>query len=122
MGGQTQQLLSTTLESIKSQRDLYLATRDLFVRHDRLSLDQVDRLKKRIDTTSVKLEGVRSAKKDGWEEEADRLGSAIEKDKAMIQSMLNRRVFVRAWCVSILNVMPTMMEDADWWVVVCGTN
>ena len=71
--------------------------RDLFVRHDRLSVDQVERLKKRIDTTSVKLDGIKAAAKDGWEEEVDRLTSLIEKDKAMIQAQLNRRVFVRAW-------------------------
>ena len=47
--------------------------RDLFVRHDRLSVDQVERLKKRIDTTSVKLDGIKAAAKDGWEEEARRV-------------------------------------------------
>lgn len=71
--------------------------RDLFVRHDRLSVDQVERLKKRIDTTSVKLDGIKASAKDGWEEEADRLTSMIEKDKLTIQQQLNRRVFIRAW-------------------------
>ena len=47
--------------------------RDLFIRHDRLSGDQVERLRKRVDANSHKLEGVRQAKKDGWEGEADRI-------------------------------------------------
>ena len=76
---------------------MYIATRDLFIRHDKLSGDQVDKLKKRVDTNSLKLEGVKQAKKDGWEEEADKLSGAVEKDQAAIAAALNRRVFIRAW-------------------------
>jgi sorting nexin-8 len=75
--------------------------RDLFIRHDRLSIDQVERLKKRVETNSLKLEGVKVAKKDGWQEETDRIIVAIEKDQATIAAQLNRRVFIRAWQVSI---------------------
>jgi sorting nexin-8 len=71
--------------------------RDLFIRHDRFSVDQVERLKKRIETNSLKLEGVKVAKKEGWQEEADRIIVAIEKDQATIAAQLNRRVFIRAW-------------------------
>jgi sorting nexin-8 len=71
--------------------------RDLFVRHDRLSVDQVERLKKRVDTNSLKLGSVKAVAKDGWEEEADKVAGSIEKDKAMISAQLNRRVFIRAW-------------------------
>ncbi|KAI0034480.1 hypothetical protein K488DRAFT_45434 [Vararia minispora EC-137] len=92
----TQTLLNNTLESVKSQRDLYIAMRDLFIRHDRLSVDQVERLKKRIDVSSVKLDGIKATAKDGWEEEADKLVSAIEKDRVTIAAQLNRRVFIRA--------------------------
>ncbi|KAI0272764.1 hypothetical protein BC834DRAFT_966732 [Gloeopeniophorella convolvens] len=80
----------------QSQRDLYIAVRDLFVRHDRLSVDQVERLRKRVDTNALKLENVKAAGKDGWVEEADRLAGAIEKDKAAIAAQLSRRVFIRA--------------------------
>ncbi|PPQ73571.1 hypothetical protein CVT26_010372 [Gymnopilus dilepis] len=92
----SQSLQDTTLESIKAQRDLYLATRDLFVRHDRLSIDQVERLKKRIETTSVKLDGIRAAAKEGWQEEVERLTAMVEKDQATIAAQLSRRVFIRA--------------------------
>ncbi|KIY63578.1 hypothetical protein CYLTODRAFT_359731 [Cylindrobasidium torrendii FP15055 ss-10] len=92
----TRVLLDTTLEALRSQRDLFVAVRELFIRHDRLSIDQVERLKRRVETTSLKMEGVRAQQKDGWEEEADRLASQVEKDQATITSQLNRRVFIRA--------------------------
>lgn len=71
--------------------------RDLFVRHDRLGGDNVERLKKRVDSFSLKLEGIKAAKKDGWQEDADRVLVLIEKDQATIGSLLQRRVFIRAW-------------------------
>jgi sorting nexin-8 len=81
----------------QSQRDLYIAMRDLFVRNDRLSVDQVDRLKKRVDSNALKLESVKAAAKESWQEEADKLAGIIEKDKLTISAQLNRRVFIRAW-------------------------
>ncbi|KAF9466069.1 hypothetical protein BDZ94DRAFT_1188039 [Collybia nuda] len=92
----TRTLLDSTLESIKSQRDLYIATRDLFIRHDRLSIDQVERLKRRVETNSVKLDGIRAAQKEGWEEEVERYTGLVEKDQASIATQLSRRVFIRA--------------------------
>ncbi|EMD38933.1 hypothetical protein CERSUDRAFT_151694 [Gelatoporia subvermispora B] len=89
-------MLYNTLEALKSQRDLYIAMRDLFIRHDRLSVDQVDRLKKRVDTNSQKLESVKQAKKEGWEQEADKITGLIEKDQASINAQMNRRIFIRA--------------------------
>ncbi|PCH44336.1 hypothetical protein WOLCODRAFT_138943 [Wolfiporia cocos MD-104 SS10] len=89
-------LLYSTLEALKSQRDLYIALRDLFLRHDRFSGDQVDRLRKRVDTNSHKLEGVKQAQKDGWEQEADKYTVLIEEDQAAIAAALSRRVFIRA--------------------------
>lgn len=73
-----------------------MATRDLFIRHDRLSIDQVERLKKRVETNSVKLDGARAAQKEGWEEEVERFTGLIEKDQATIAAQLSRRVFIRA--------------------------
>ncbi|KAF9240678.1 hypothetical protein BU15DRAFT_87572 [Melanogaster broomeanus] len=80
----------------RSQRDLYIAMRDLFVRHDRYAGDDVDRLKKRVDSNSMKLEAIKAAQKDGWQEDADRVVVLIEKDQATITSLLHRRVFIRA--------------------------
>jgi sorting nexin-8 len=71
--------------------------RDLFVRHDRLSIDQVERLKKRVESNSLKMEGIKAVQKDGWQEEVDRMIGLIEKDQATITSQLHRRVFIRSW-------------------------
>ena|ERR1700722_13299185 len=73
--------------------------RDLFIRHDRLSMDQVERLKKRIESNSIKLESIKQTKKEGWEDEVERLTLAIERDQATIAAQLHRRVFIRAWFV-----------------------
>ncbi|KAF8573329.1 hypothetical protein K439DRAFT_1375705 [Ramaria rubella] len=88
-------IFMSTLEALKGQRDLYMATRDLFARHDRLSGDQVERIKKRVEAASQRLESIKSAQKDGWVEEADKIISTIERDQATISALLARRVFIR---------------------------
>lgn len=108
----TNTLLYSTLEALKSQRDLYIAMRDLFVRRDRLSVDNVDRLKKRVDLNSMKLEGIKAAQKDGWQEDADRIIGLIEKDQATIATLLNRRVFIRTSMWHELRVVLHNKENA----------
>jgi len=81
----------------QAQRDLFIAMRDLFFRQTRLSIDQVDRLRKRVESTQVKRESVIGAERDGWEGEAERLAQSIEKDQTTITAQLNRRVYIRAW-------------------------
>jgi sorting nexin-8 len=76
-----------------------IATRDWFVRHDRQSTDQVDRLRKRVEQNSSKLETIRGNQKDGWQAEADRLAVLIEKDQIAISAALARRIFIRFWRV-----------------------
>lgn len=88
-------MMDKTLEALKTQRDLYLATRDLFIRHDRLSGDQVERIKKRVEAASQKLETVKTAQKEGWADEADKIVGTIERDQALIATLLARRVFIR---------------------------
>ena len=105
---------------IQGQRDLYIALRDLFIRHDRLSGDQVDRLKKRVDSNSMKLEGVKQAQKEGWEAEADKFTVLIEKDQAAIAAALNRRIFVRAWCVYLICTANPMVDFL--YPTACGTS
>lgn len=62
-------MVANAIEALKSQRDLYIAFRDLFVRHERLSRDNVDALRKNVEWRQGKIEGLRSAQKPGWEEE-----------------------------------------------------
>lgn len=50
-----------------------------------------------METTSVKLDGVKAAQKEGWQDEAERLVGSIEKDQATVAAQLSRRVFIRAW-------------------------
>lgn len=44
----------------------------------------------------MKLDGIRTAQKEGWADEAEKLTSLIEKDQATIAAQLSRRVFIRA--------------------------
>ena len=69
--------------------------RDLFLRHDRLSGDNIERLKKRIETTQVKIEGIRVAQKDNWSQEVEKLSGFVERDQATITTLTHRRVFIR---------------------------
>ena len=62
-------------------------------------MDQVERLKKRVETVSVRLDGVRVAAKEGWQGEADRLTAIIEKDQGSIAAQMSRRVFIRVWWI-----------------------
>ncbi|KAG8971238.1 Sorting nexin mvp1, partial [Tulasnella sp. 427] len=90
-----QAVLSTSLEQLKGQRDLYIATRDLFARHARLSPDRADMLRKRVEQNGRRLEQVKATQKDGWQAEADKISNAIERDQMDIQSCMARRVFIR---------------------------
>ena len=83
--------------SLQAERDLYLAARDLFHRHDRLSGDQVEKLKKRVEANSAKLEKARGDQKEGWQAEVDKFSALIERDQAAISAALARRVFIRYW-------------------------
>ncbi|KAF7770449.1 hypothetical protein Agabi119p4_6423 [Agaricus bisporus var. burnettii] len=108
----TRTLMDNTLESLKTQRDLYIATRDLLIRHERLSVDQVERLRKRVDANSVKLDGIRSTAKEGWQDEADKLTAVIEKDQGMIAAQLSRRVFIRVCLWNELRIILHNRENA----------
>jgi len=88
-------LMYNALEALKAQRDLMVATRDWFVRHDRHSIDQVEKLRKRVEQNSVKLEQVRNAQKDGWQAEVDKFAGLVERDQVAISAALSRRVFIR---------------------------
>lgn len=48
---------------------------------------------------AVKLDGIRTAQKDNWQEDVERLSAVIEKDQATIAAQLSRRVFIRVWYV-----------------------
>ncbi|ORX39040.1 hypothetical protein BD324DRAFT_576638 [Kockovaella imperatae] len=84
------------IEALKTQRDLYLAFRDLFGRYDKLSKDSVDSLGKKIETRQTKMDSTRKAQKPGWEGEVEKLVAATDNDNTTIRNLLARRVFIRA--------------------------
>ncbi|KAB5589199.1 Sorting nexin MVP1 [Ceratobasidium theobromae] len=88
--------------AMQSQRDLYVAFQALFVRHDRLGGDIVDKLKKRMETARTKhsaivssLEGLQGPVRDRAQDEGEKLWVSIEKDQHQIHALLNRRVFIQ---------------------------
>ena len=83
--------------STQSQRDLYIAAKDMFLRYDRLSGDQVDKLQHRVETNGLKLDKIKNQRRDGWAAEADKVLSAIELDQSAIAAAMSRRVFIRHW-------------------------
>ncbi|KAJ9106295.1 hypothetical protein QFC21_001440 [Naganishia friedmannii] len=84
-----------TIEMLKQERDVFVAFSQLFLRHDKLSKDTVDTLRKRVEAKQKKLSAVRQAKKSSWETEAEKLVTAIEQDNNNIKVLLERRVFIR---------------------------
>ncbi|KAK1922470.1 hypothetical protein DB88DRAFT_495217 [Papiliotrema laurentii] len=89
-------ILHGSIEALKSQRDLYVAFRDLFVRHDKLSRDSVDALRKKVEGRQKKIESAKNGQKPGWELEVDKQIAANDQDNSSIASLLARRVFIRA--------------------------
>ncbi|WWC64149.1 uncharacterized protein I303_106757 [Kwoniella dejecticola CBS 10117] len=89
-------IITNHIESLKYTRDLYLAFRDLFLRHEKLSKDNVDALRKKVEGRNKKIEGLKNAAKPGWEVEVDKLVAASDQDSSTINTLLSRRVFIRA--------------------------
>ncbi|KAH0602853.1 uncharacterized protein H6S33_008503 [Morchella sextelata] len=84
------------LEDLKRQRDCLVSMRELFDRKERLAVDNVPQLERRIKTSQAKLEALRN-KPEGTVKpgERERVEESIVRDKASIVEMLNRRVFVK---------------------------
>lgn len=90
---QAMNLLLGSIEALKCQRDLYLAFRDLFLRHDRksilslrillylnlmligLSKDNVEALRKKVEGRDKKIETLKAGQKPGWGVEVEKLVS-----------------------------------------------
>ncbi|WVQ93322.1 hypothetical protein IAU59_000390 [Kwoniella sp. CBS 9459] len=106
-------VITRHIEALKTQRDLYLSFRDLFVRHDKLSKDSVDSLRKKVETRSKKIDGLKSAAKPGWEGEVDKLVAATDQDNSTIASLLSRRVFIRACMWHELSVVHHSRQAAQ---------
>jgi sorting nexin-8 len=88
--------VTTAIENLKTQRDLYTAFRDLFGRYDRLSADSVDALRRKVEALQGRIEALRAGQKPGFQTEVDKHVAGIEADNSMISALLARRVFIRA--------------------------
>ncbi|WWC73211.1 uncharacterized protein I206_107177 [Kwoniella pini CBS 10737] len=89
-------IITNHIESLKSIRDLYLSFRDLFIRHEKLSKDNVDYLNKKIEIRNKKIEQLKTLSKPGWEIEIDKLISINDQDQSTIILLLSRRIFIKA--------------------------
>lgn len=84
-----------TLEGLKYQRDLWLSWRDLLARHERLGSDNVDVLRRRIETSAKRFGTLRQEKPQGWEVETAKLRTSIETDQEQVERLLARRTHIR---------------------------
>ncbi|SCZ98726.1 BZ3500_MvSof-1268-A1-R1_Chr3-1g05578 [Microbotryum saponariae] len=90
--------LETTVEELKRHRELYVNMKELFTRYVHLSTDNVDKLKRRVETNMKKLEVLRDAATPLAPAEFDKLSHSISTDQRSIELLLRRRSFVR-WCM-----------------------
>ncbi|SCV74293.1 BQ2448_6725 [Microbotryum intermedium] len=90
--------LETTVEELKRHRELYVNMKELFTRYIHLSADNVDKLKRRVETNMKKLETFRDAATPLGPAEFDKLSHSISTDQRSIELLLRRRSFIR-WCM-----------------------
>ncbi|BGP02664.1 Sorting nexin Mvp1 [Rhodotorula toruloides ATCC 204091] len=99
-GASARRKLETVVEEVKRHREIYVNLRDLFTRQTTLGIDNVDKLRKRVETNASKLSILRTAtpRPLTFDADAERLTSLIDSDQRSIDQLLRRRDFVR-WCV-----------------------
>ncbi|GAA5896874.1 hypothetical protein JCM5296_002578 [Sporobolomyces johnsonii] len=93
-------LLSGWAEDTKRHRELYINFRDLFAREQTLGVDNLDQLRKRIESNLAKLELLRqlSPPPATFAADFEKLTTAIDADQRAVDALGRRRAFVR-WCV-----------------------
>ncbi|KAI5251460.1 hypothetical protein E4T42_04246 [Aureobasidium subglaciale] len=84
------------LEDLKRQRDVLVSMRDLFDRRDRYARDNIPQLERRIAANESKLAGIRARQESQIKPgEAEKVESAIVKDKQSIVDQHARGVFIK---------------------------
>ncbi|GAA5857519.1 hypothetical protein JCM8547_009315 [Rhodosporidiobolus lusitaniae] len=109
--GETEELsarrkLDTAVEEFKRHREVYLNLRDLFARQAVLGVDNIDKLKKRVEMNTAKLNLLNSTspRPTTYQQDMEKYLSTVEQDQREIEQLLRRRAFVR-WC---------MWEEVRW--------
>ncbi|CAO1623770.1 unnamed protein product [Sympodiomycopsis kandeliae] len=97
----------STLEELKSQRDLWMAFRDLLARHTALSTDNVPALKQRIAASRTKISTLQStpieSRSQSYHSDIDKVEASIQADSLQVESLLKRREFIRLYMWQELN-------------------
>ncbi|KAI4839901.1 hypothetical protein E4T44_03782, partial [Aureobasidium sp. EXF-8845] len=84
------------LEDLKRQRDALVGMRDMFDRRDRYARDNIPQLERRIASNESKLAGIRARQESQIKPgEAEKVESAIVKDKQSIVDQHARGVFIK---------------------------
>ncbi|KAI4716594.1 hypothetical protein E4T48_07191 [Aureobasidium sp. EXF-10727] len=84
------------LEDLKRQRDALVSMRDMFDRRDRYARDNIPQLERRIASNESKLAGIRARHESQIKPgEAEKVESAIVKDKQSIVDQHARGVFIK---------------------------
>ncbi|KAH0287642.1 hypothetical protein M436DRAFT_78073 [Aureobasidium namibiae CBS 147.97] len=84
------------LEDLKRQRDALVSMRDMFDRRDRYARDNIPQLERRIASNESKLSGIRARQESQIKPgEAEKVESAIVKDKQSIVDQHARGVFIK---------------------------
>ncbi|GAA6062832.1 hypothetical protein JCM10212_002470 [Sporobolomyces blumeae] len=93
-------LLEGWVEDVKRHRELYTNLRDLFHRQATLGIDHVDKLQKRVDSNTAKLNLLQSTTPapPTYAVDHERLSMALESDKRTIEQLMRRRDSIR-FCV-----------------------
>lgn len=91
--------LQDTLDALKNGRDVWVALKELFRRHERLGRDPIPDLEARIQSMRKRWKRTSQEKRPGFEETCARLKSDIELDQKLIEryERRNQRVRVAIW-------------------------
>ncbi|KAG2221715.1 hypothetical protein INT45_007121 [Circinella minor] len=85
------------LENLKRHRDLLISFKEMIERKERLELNQIDSLSKKISTNKAKVNQNRGV--PGLESEVERLDIAIQSDQDKLTYQLNRDTHIR-YCIT----------------------
>jgi sorting nexin-8 len=91
--------LQHTLDALKNGRDVWLALREMFKRHEKLGRDPIPDLEARIEATRKRFKTTQDDKKPGWQDQCAKHKMDIEKDQRAISRFRrrNQRVRVAVW-------------------------
>ncbi|CAO3674287.1 unnamed protein product [Umbelopsis ramanniana] len=85
------------LENLKRHRDLLVSFKELLERKDRLAVNQIDALNKRISTNQTKVNQHRGV--PGLENEVERLDQSLKSDRTELELQTRRQIYIQ-YCMN----------------------